>query len=82
MPSAHSAFNFSDQFAVTFLRWDRHGEGDQVETAPDRLINAAKAGLMVARNEQLEHGAKFKLILPHEIGGHNVAAGHLFDPTF
>jgi hypothetical protein len=34
------------------------------------------------RDEQLEHRAKFKLILPHEISGYNVAAGHLFDPTF
>lgn len=50
-----------------------------METAADCFVDAAKAGFMVARNQQLELGDVFEEVLPHEPRRNGVAAGKLLD---
>jgi hypothetical protein len=52
-----------------------------METTPDSLIDAAKARLVVARDEQLEGRGKLEKILPHEPRRDRVAARQLFDAS-
>jgi hypothetical protein len=50
-----------------------------VKPPPDRLINAAQSGLVIAGDEQLELRGEFEKILPHEPGRYPVAAGQGLD---
>jgi hypothetical protein len=60
---------------VAAVDWDGHGEGDQVQPAPHRLVDVANGGLVVAGDDQLELRHKFEEVLPHEPGRDLVATG-------
>src|SRR5208282_3656676 len=63
------------QLGVALLGRDRHGERDQVHTAPHRLVGGAEARLVVAGDHQLELRTKLEEVLAHEARRDPVAAG-------
>jgi len=46
-----------------------------VKATPNSFVHAAKAGLVISRNDQLEDGSKLEEVLAHEPGGDPIAAG-------
>jgi hypothetical protein len=60
----NSAFSLSG--SVSFIGRDCHVERDEVEAAPDRLIDGAQARFMIAGDDEFELRRVFKKILPHE----------------
>ena len=74
MPS-RSASSFSGSVLSRLARRDRHGERDQVQPAPHRLVDVADGGLVVAGDDELELRHELEEVLAHEAGGDLVAAG-------
>jgi hypothetical protein len=78
----HSTLSLSGKSFVPPIRRDRHGERDQVDPTPDRLVDSAQRGFMIARDNKPELRGELEKILPHKPGGHLIATGERLDLGF
>ena len=53
-----------------------------MEPPPDRLVNGVEAGLVVARDQELELRLELEEVLAHEAGFDALAACEGLDPAF
>src|SRR5262249_2688455 len=67
------------QLFVAFRWRDRDGEGDQIETSPDRFINRPQTRFMVSHNDELELWHILEEVLPHKPGSDFVAPSECLD---
>ena len=64
---------------IALLCGDGDGERDQVQPAPDCLVDRPQTRLMIAGDQQLELRSVLEKILSHEARGDLIAAGQRLD---